>query len=280
MERNMKGCLVLAALWFVLTGPEILAQRNDLQVVEAPTLESAEPLPGAPDTAAPGEPTLKDVMEELSRLREEVAQLRDLLDARLGGEVTDLRNENERLRREVQSLSIPKESPQRHLPMPDKELLQGLTEPEPRPKRSQETKPIEKPSETARAPEAAKASPPAEFTHVVLAEWGRSPAEAAKSFPKAGSLKGMICVVPAGSRDEDLVTLAQSLHKKFASYDNINIEVFDDAEAARAFKENRFSASAPLPSDHRVLSISKHAASGRDVILLIKGQQTTEVPLE
>ena len=280
MKRNTTAWSVVIAVLLVFVTPMVRAQRNDIQVVEAPPVETTEPSLEAPTAAAPGEPTLTDIMEELSRLREEVARLRDLLETYLSQEAADLHKENEGLRREAQPLAIPKEGGLRHVPMPDKELLKGLVEPKPGRQEAQETEPAEKPIQAAEAPPPKNVPPPAKFKSEVLSEWGRTPTEAAKSIPKVGSLKGMICVVPPGSRDEDLIALARKLHKEYATYDNINIEVFDDAGAARAFKENEFSSGAASPSEHRVLSISKHSASGRDVILLIKGEQTIEVPIE
>ena len=255
------------------------ARDDQIPVVEAPPVEEAQPVFDPQGTV---EPTLRDVMAELTRLRQEVVRLQELLDAHLSSEAGDLRTENERLRLEIRDLSIQKGRALPPLPMPDKELLKGLSETEPiRPrdrKQIEEAGSREKPAEGTETKVDSNPPPPAEFKHEVLAEWGRTPTDAAKSIPKAGSLKGMICVVPPGSLDEDLIALARKLHKQFESYDNINIEMFDDADAARAFKDNRSSGGAHAPSEHRVLSISKHGASGRDVTLLIKGKQVMEVP--
>lgn len=281
MKRHMGLCWIPGVLILIFTCSPARAQSNEVQVVEAPSLSDAEP---SADVQGTAEPTMRDVMEELSRLRKEVVRLQELLDTHLSNEAADLHTENERLRREVRDLSIRKG---RGLPMPDKELLKGLSEPEPtipreRPgefgSREEPAQPVEKSPDAAEPPASANPPPPAEFKHEILEEWGRTPTEAAKSIPKVGSLKGMICVVPPGSLDDDLIALARKLHKEFEMYDNINIEVFDDAAAARAFKDNKISPAAPSPADHRVLSVSKHMASGRDAILLIKGKQVIEVP--
>ena len=89
------------------------------------------------------------------------------------------------------------------------------------------------------------------------------------------SLKGMIAAVPAGSSDEQLRQLAQDLRRQFQAFDNINIEVFETAESARAFAEGDVAA-----GQNRVLSISKHAGTGRDVAVLIRGERTEELPLD
>ena len=130
MKRHMGFCWIPAVLFLIFTGSPARAQSSEVQVVEAPSLSDAEPLAGPQGTA---EPTMRDVMEELSRLRKEVVRLQELLDAHLSSEAADLHAENERLRREVRDLSIRKG---RGLPMPDKELLRGLSEPEPTPPHS------------------------------------------------------------------------------------------------------------------------------------------------
>lgn len=275
--------------------PEALSPQQPPPVEDAQPV--SEPQPAA---AAAGEPSLRDVMAELVRLRDEVSKLRELIDAHLSSQASDLQAENERLREQIQTLSTKTGRALSNLPMPDKELLKGLSDGDlPRPKKAKRTEdaaPAETPEEPADKPvkesekapaeetqakaESAAPEPPAVFTCEVVAEWGRTPADAAKSVPKAGSLKGMICVVSPGSRDEDLIATARKFHEQFASYDNINIEMFDDAVAARAAKDNRSAAGTHAASAHRVLSISKHGASGRDVILLIKGEQVAEVPVK
>jgi hypothetical protein len=85
----------------------------------------------------------------------------------------------------------------------------------------------------------------------------------------------MIAAVPAGSSDEQLRQLAQDLRRQFQAFDNINIEVFETAESARAFAEGDVAA-----GQNRVLSISKHAGTGRDVAVLIRGERTEELPLD
>jgi len=60
-----------------------------------------------------------------------------------------------------------------------------------------------------------------------------------------------------------LEELARELRTKYDQYDNINIEVFDDEESARAFADRN-----ARDSQHNVLSISRHKESGRDVITI------------
>jgi hypothetical protein len=82
----------------------------------------------------------------------------------------------------------------------------------------------------------------------------------------------MICVVPLGSLDEDLEQLGRELRNRFVHYDNINIEVFDDIEAAQRYADTNLTNAA-----RRVMRVSKHTASGRDVILLMGDGGTREI---
>jgi hypothetical protein len=289
---KLQGALLLSLLSvFTLTITDAHARERRVSNADIPPIQEAQPTQESvevpPDAINP-QPSIQDVINELTELRKEVAQLHELLDARISNDSAELRIENERLRKELET----RKNAPAALPMPDKELLKGLSDPnvirprgqkqtlvpqEPETPPEKEFEQVEQSKQSAKN-ESAPPLPQGEFKHEVFAEWGRSPSDAAKSIPKIGSLKGMICIVPPGASDEQLTTLARSLHKEFATYDNINIEVFDDTTAAKAFKENRGGKGNNSPSEHRVLSISKHGASGRDVILLIKGEQIEEIP--
>jgi hypothetical protein len=113
---------------------------------------------------------------------------------------------------------------------------------------------------------------PVEFSYVILREWGRSPSQAAALGEGVTSLKGMVLVVPRGSMPADLEQLGRDLRTQFGAYDNINIEVFDDPDAAESYTQTNVGNPA-----HRVLSVSRHRASGRDVILAFRDGMTLEV---
>ncbi len=66
---------------------------------------------------------------------------------------------------------------------------------------------------------------------------------------------------------------ASELRAEYAHYDNLNIEIFDEPQCAEEYAERHVS-----DPKHRVMSVSKHAASGRDVILFLHDGKATEVP--
>jgi hypothetical protein len=135
--------------------------------------------------------------------------------------------------------------------------------------------PADAPEGTAAMPAAGapSAAESAAIAYTILREWGRSPSQAAELGEGVTSLKGMVIVVPPGVTADYLDRLGRDLHTQYSAFDNINIEVFDDPDAAEAFTQSNVANPA-----HRVLSISKHKASGRDVVLRTLDGITLEVP--
>ena len=221
-------------------------------------------------------PALRD---EITRLRDEITLLQQTLEVFMNKTVADLQAENDRLRQEVrasykgQGLNLP------NVPLPDKQLLEGLlSEPQSDTAPARSGSAVRKERSKSKLPENSLPDVPGGLAYEVISQWGRSPEEAAAlsgkdTDKKATSLLGMVCVIAPGAQDENLSALARSLREQCEIYDNVNIEVFDDVESARAFNENK-----GANPQHRVLSISKHKASNRDVILLIKDGKTVEIP--
>ena len=81
------------------------------------------------------------------------------------------------------------------------------------------------------------------------------------------TLAGLVAFVAPDAAPQELEALAGELRHTYASYDNINIQVFHDIETARIYAE--LGKSSP---EHLVLSISKHKHSERDkMIRLVDG---------
>ena len=208
---------------------------------------------------APPEESTPSVQEELASIREELAQLRETLDLLVNKMMADLEAENAQLRSEL-SRMVERETAlgvadAPGIPRPGGALVeQVLAEPQPEP-----------------APEPASDNEGA-FGYQIVEEWGRSPEIATQLGGNASSLKGMVLVVPPNSARDDIETLGRDLHLEYAAYDNLNIEVFDNEDAARAYAERHVTNPA-----HRVLSISRHQQTGRDVILYLQGGTTEEL---
>jgi hypothetical protein len=233
-----------------------LAQAQAPMAPQSVTPESPVAAVSPDELPAEQNAAVEAVLDEVEALRKEMASLRH----ELSGQITDLteqlKEENQALREEVARLNAaegaqsrvpaPKGGKRAEQPVEANEAAQS--EPEPAPEQ------VETP---------APKGPPRPFVFTSVKEWGRAPKEAAQVTPKAQSLAGVVGTVPPGSRENDLILLGKQLREKYKDYDNINIEVFDDADAARQFADRNGGSSA-----HRVLSVSKHEASGRDAILV------------
>ncbi len=240
---------------------QVIVDEMAFAFEEAADPDESEPLP-ADETqlkALEGN-DLSGLRAEVAALREELLDLQIMVDSLASGILANLQLENEQLRRELHRMyALHGANPtgvSLAVPRPGQALFEEVQSSEPVPE------PIPDPE------------PPAEFGYVVVEEWGRTPAVAAELGDSATSLKGMVCAVPPGSLRGDIEQLGRDLRSQFVGYDNINIEVFDDPEAAQQYADNHVSN--PV---HRVLSVSKHKASGRDVVLYLQDGASEELPL-
>lgn len=230
----------------------------------APMPETTPQIAAAVETYSPDEmpavanEAVEAVLDEVTELRREMASLRHELSGQIDTLVSELREQNEELRQEVtrlSALSAANNESRPAVPVPDskEDAAPPVAKEEPKPE------PV-----VPALPEPKGPARPFVFTSVK--EWGRSPEEAARVTPKASSLAGVVGTVPRGSSEKDLVALGLELHKKYKDYENIHVEVFDDADAAKQYADRSVADQA-----HRVLSVSKHAASGRDAVLIYRG---------
>lgn len=219
----------------------------------------------AEDASEPGESP--GVSEELAALRSDVARMQAMLDLVLDEFVIELKNENRRLREEVASLEreIAAGDSSAGAPTPETPAVPSSL-PTPAPEMPE--------SPPAVYDETAEPGEGVSIHYAVVKEWGRDPEEAAR-LNGASTLKGLICAVPPNATDTQLAELGRWLRDKYADYENVNIDVFDNVEAARLFAEtNR------IEGGRRVLNISKHPATNRDTIVLIREEGTTVIPTE
>lgn len=268
-----------------LTKPDFEIPKTHIEVRVLPkdqvpkTELSAESFPAAASSDKPEDP-LVALRQEVETLRDELRLLQSTLDLLINQVVEDLRSENEFLRNEVHRLTriqrdygLPDPTV---VPRPGIDILRDVLESQ----RAYEGESVASSPSLPKIP----LSPPPEanvpedsvekqsFTFTVIHEWGRTPEVAKELGDDVPSLKGIVGLVPPRSSREDIETLGRELRNKYAAYDNINIEVFDDREAAELFIETEVG-----HPDHRVLSISKHAASQRDVILYLEKGKAYEV---
>lgn len=243
--------------------------NQPMEPIDANYLIPAEDGPArASDVAA--------VLEEVEALRRDVARLEQSVNVIMRSRVSQLQEENRALRRELQRLyttgprqGIGYQPPQ--VPAPGRDILEEVysTEPEtPSPEPEQENPDAPLPPITAIA---APAAGPVQYH--IMKEWGRTPEEAVSL--NASSLKGMVCVVPESTPEEALTALGKSLRKEFDEYDNITIDVFNNADAARAYLESNAS-----PGVHRVLTVTRHKNTQNDAIVLFREGTPVPVPPE
>lgn len=247
--------------------PVMLLAFNLLCVQSAQTQEAAPPLVEAerfePSGAGQAPPPAADAVEmetlkkDISEIKQDLQLLQETLDLIVNRMMADLEKENAQLRSEVRRLQeygAPSSAIDGgFLPRPGAELFDAV---------SQEPMPEEAPTEPAAPPE---------FTWDVVEEWGRDPETASRLGTDVSSLKGMVVLLAPGSPREEVEELARKLRSEYEAYDNINIEFFDDADAARSYADRQVT-----DPKHRVLSISKHKASGRDKILYLGGGEAAD----
>ena len=248
----------------------------DLPSDEEQPAEPMEPIdPAYLIPAEDGPATASDsavVLDEIEALRRDFARLEQSVNLMTRTRLNQLQEENRTLRRELQrmyamqSRDVPYEPPP--VPAPGRDLLEELY------------------AEASRGPfdgEPATAAPLPPITgmatasagpvrYSVVKEWGRTPEEAAGLG--AASLKGMVCVVPETTADDALIAFGRTLRDQFAEYDNLNIEIFNNAEVARRYIEENAS-----PGEHRVMVISRHRGTQSDAIVRFKGSLAVPVPL-
>jgi hypothetical protein len=113
---------------------------------------------------------------------------------------------------------------------------------------------------------------PVEPVFSIVKEWGRSPEVVAEMGGNLSTLKGISIVVTPGTSREALVAYGLKLHDAYKDYDNLNIEAFDRRESADVFASK-----GTIDFPFRVLSISKHSKSERDVVLVGRGRTLEEI---
>jgi len=294
--RQVVFLALLASLFILAAGETPAPPASELRDVSSPAAHDAPPAPAAPspaqthedDARGPGPPEealptvqappvpadideaeLGTVLAELRALRVRVDALQEALDLYVGGLLTELQQENARLREEVRDLYRLRTRPPASVAPHGAAPPPGPPEPPPL---SEAAVAALRDEADAALIEALDADMAAHGPYEVLAEWGRSPEEA-EALGDILSLKGMVCVVPKGRTRERLLALARGWHADFAPYDNVNITVFDDRAAAERFVQQNID-----PFNDRVMEVSKHQRSGRDAVVVFEDGIPVVVP--
>lgn len=218
----------------------------------SPTETTFTPVP-RPDSS--GSSTVDDdvraLQREVQELRGEVDRLQETVDAALAYLVGALGDENRRLKKDLALVN-------------ENESEGGMP-----PTGAEEEAP------PAPVPPAVRKVNYGKEGYLSVKEWGRTPEQAKELGGNVSSLRGMICAVAPGATDEELKAIGKKLRAQCAGYDNVNIDVFDDEAAARDYSDRNVRS-----SEHYVMNITRHKASGRDVIVLIHGNGSREVVVE
>lgn len=225
---------------------------------------------GLPDGGAASE--LAALRLEVEALRGQVSQLEQHVRVLTNSVVAELKAQNRDLRRELQRVYAAHPGdrqfspPPVPMPVPGHSLFEAIHGD------VQARLGDESAGQMPLAPVQAVATASAgSVPYTIVKEWGRTPEEAAQF--ETTSLKGLIAAVKPGLAQETLEALGGSLRGRFTEYDSINIEVFDDAAAAKRYVEEN----AP-PGEHRLMAISKHPPTGRDLMVIFTGQGVKEIP--
>jgi len=237
-------------------------------VVDVPVVVAPESLLVAVNadgtiTTAPA-PTDEELLREIKRLQDKFDQLQETVNLVVTRMMADVQDENEQLRSELRRLQARDQAgllANNAVPRPGNDVIAGLAE------EAAANLPAE--GEIEEAP-----LPTGEFSFNVMKEWGREPEAVAQLGGDAPTLKGVIGVVPRGSAREDLEQLGRELREQYGTYDNVNVEIFDDPVAAQTFVDSQ-----EMDSSHRVLSVSKYAATGRDAITFFEDGAGTDLAI-
>ena len=234
--------------------PDALARlKAQLNEIAAEPSEGIAPAmsAGAAEAPAPSDAPdgAEELREEVKGLRREVARLQETVDAALAYLVGELGDENQRLKKDFAT----------HADIAQGEDVLGDAQREP-------------------GDAAMPTEPRVDYGkdgYLSVKEWGRTAAQAKEIGDDVSSLRGMICAGAPGAPDEELKAIGKRLRESCAGYDNVNIDVFDDETAARAYSERNVRS-----SEHYVMNIMRHKASGRDVIVLVRDNGAREVVVD
>lgn len=219
------------------------------------------------------------VAREIAAIRSDMERLRQTMDAHHKGFVGDLQQENAQLRRELRRAYALRGDagdlpmlPIQDSPFAEADRMWAESAPqgiEWTPPPGEMAQPIASGAGSALTENdganvtAIVGSTDAQYA--IIAEWGRTPEAASARGDDTTSMFGMIAVVSPQTSEEEVIALGHELREEYANYDNVNVSIFTDTQAAETYsKSNSLKDGVPL------LRISKFRKTGEDAVYLNK----------
>ena len=239
MGSRLTICVAGIALWAAALATAQESSSKTSEVLDQ--LDNAL-LDTRADSSAAVEASLNDLRREILDLQLTLKQIQEVLDDKMVA-IAELEDENEELREALRVRYGRERTGLPPVPMPHRELIESvLNDP------GGDVRDVNPRPQTASS-----------AGYTIVSEWGRSPETAAELPGNVSSLLGLAAAVAPDIAPQEVEALARELRHTYDAYDNINIQVFDDIEAARNYAD--LGKSSP---EHLVLSISKHKHSERD----------------
>ena len=207
------------------------------------------------DPSSSAQASVEELWREIRDLQLTLRQIQEVLDGKTLA-IAELEDENERLRDALRVRYGRERTGLPPVPMPHREFIESLL------------------NEPRGGNDGGKTRPRTASSggYTIISEWGRSPEVAAALPGNVSSLVGLAVAVAPGMDSKELEALGRELRSTYDAYDNINIQVFDDIQAAKNYADLGKSDTAYL-----VLSISKHKHSERDKTIRFENGIAIEV---
>ena len=199
----------------------------------------------ARDDSSSAQAPIEELWREIQDLQLTLRQIQEVLDEKMLA-IAELEDENERLRDALRVRYGRERTGLPPVPMPHREFIESVL------------------NEPGGGSDGESAGPrsAASGSYTIVSEWGRSPEVAAELPGNVSSLVGLAVAVAPGMDSNELEALGRQLRSTYDAYDNINIQVFDNIQAAKNYADLGKSDSVYL-----VLNISKHKHSERDIMV-------------
>lgn len=247
MGAKLTACTVAIAVCAALAaGQEHSSGTSDaLDRLDSALLDERE------DSSA--EASIEELWREIQDLQLTLQQIQEVLDEKMLA-IAELEDENEKFREALRVRYGREQTGLPPVPMPNREFIESMLN-------------VPGRGSGGAQPRSASAG-----SYTIVSEWGRSPEVAAELPGNVSSLVGLAAAVAPGMASNELEALGRELRNTYDAYDNINIQVFDDIEAAKNYAD--LGKSDPK---HLVLGISKHKHSERDQMVRFEDGVPIEV---